>query len=40
MEQFVFPTVHGSARGGRGGGTYLFFQFPMAVTQAHGIQVN
>ena len=33
-------SYHGSARGGRGGGTHLFFQFPMAVTQAHGIQVN
>ena len=38
MEQFVFYTMN-QRGGGGGGGTHLF-PLPMAVTQAHGLQMN
>ncbi len=38
MQQFVFPTM--DQRGEGGVGVPIYFRLPVAVTQAHGLQVN
>ena len=40
MQQFVFPTMDQRGEGGVGGGVPIYFRLTVAVTQAHGLQVN